>query len=268
MTADRNKPLKCFLLAAGLGERLRPLTDTIPKCLLPIGGKPLLGIWLEHLKCHGITELLVNTHWLHKKVEAFLERWHEDCPKIRPFYEPTLLGSAGTLLANQHWVADGESFFIIYGDNLTNVNLTAMIAFHNQHSMPLTLGVFKTDRPKECGIVEIGNHNVVIGFVEKPENPATDLAAAGVYVANKKIFEYFPKSEASHKGTPPQPLDLSFHALPKLVGNMKAYFIREPLIDIGTLESYEKAGELWKTRFLLKQEVNPKNQNSLDYTTV
>jgi len=70
--------LKAFLLAAGIGKRLRPLTNDIPKCLLPIGGKSLLQIWLEHLRQHGIDEVLINTHWHHEKVEEFIstpEEW-------------------------------------------------------------------------------------------------------------------------------------------------------------------------------------------------
>ena len=145
--------MKAFLLAAGVGTRLRPLTDEIPKCLLPIGGKPLLQIWLELLGRHGVSEVLVNTHWHAGKVEAFLSsdyanyaeengltqrrkgaKGFEDCtddeggkerewPEVRVFFEEELLGSAGTLWENREWVGDGEPFFILYGDNLTNVDL-------------------------------------------------------------------------------------------------------------------------------------------------
>ena len=244
--------MKAFLLAAGIGTRLRPLTNDIPKCLLPIGGKPLLQIWLEHLSNHGIDEVLVNTHWHHEKVEEYIRREHsaesiaksakgskqqqrKKWPEIRLFYEPELLGSAGTLLANRDWVADGQPFFILYGDNLTNVNLTRMLAFHRQHGMPFTLGVFKTETPSQCGIAELGEGGVVKGIVEKPENPKSNLAAAGIYVADQKIYDFFPQERDSLK-----PLDLSFHVLPNLVGRMKAYLI-DFLIDIGTADSYERA---------------------------
>jgi mannose-1-phosphate guanylyltransferase len=219
---------------------------------LPLGGKPLLRIWLEHLERHGIDEVLVNTHWLHEKVDEFLLNWEGGNPLITSFYEPTLLGSAGTLWANRNWIDGEESFFIIYGDNLTNVDLASMFTYHRGHGMPFTLGVFKTDRPKECGIAEISNNGKVTGFVEKPENPATDLAAAGVYVADTRIFEFFPKMESFNQGSPSQPLDLGFHIIPKLVGNMKAYLIQETLIDIGTPEAYEKAQEVWKAELGLK----------------
>ena len=232
--------MKAFLLSAGLGTRLSPLTNETPKCLLPINGKPLLQIWLEHLLKHGIKEVLVNTHWHHEKVEAFLEKWRSNHLRVVTFHEPELLGSAGTLLANKEWVEDGEPFLILYGDNLTNVNLTDMFAFHSQHGLPFTLGVFKTETPSQCGIVEVDEEGVVTGFVEKPERPRSDLAAAGIYVADQRIFEFFPEGAEGMRS-----LDLGFHVIPRLVGHMKAYFIEEFLMDIGTVESYEKAQMIW-----------------------
>jgi len=219
--------MKCFLLAAGLGKRLRPLTETIPKCLLPIGGKPLLQIWLERLHLYGIDEVLVNTHWLHEQVDAFLKNWQEHLPRVVTFYEPNLLGSAGTLYANRHWVSNDESFLIVYSDNLTDVDLNKMLDFHNSHDMPFTLGVFRTERPKECGIAEISDDGIVIDFVEKPEKPTTELAAAGVYIADERIFDFFPKIDFANKNDLTKPLDLGFDVIPMLVGRMKAYLIQE-----------------------------------------
>ena len=267
--------MKSFLLSAGLGTRLRPITNTIPKCLLPINGKPLLQIWLELLIQHGVDQVLLNTHWLADKVEAFVEQGANNCslsvngewrrigekdqkaiekdirleddrdkwPKIRLFYEKELLGSAGTLLANREWVADGQPFFILYGDNLTNVDLGKMHEFHCSHDLPFTLGVFKTTTPKRCGIVETDDSGVVIDFVEKPDNPKSDLAAAGVYMTDSRIFDYYPPDLNKISG-----LDLGFDVIPNLVGKIKAYQIKEFLIDIGTSESYENAQKEWAVK--------------------
>jgi len=245
--------LKALLLVAGLGKRLRPITDEIPKCLLPIGGKPLLQIWSEHLCKHGINEVLINTHWHHEKVEEFISTDYADfsdykelknkrkgSPKVHLFYEPELLGSAGALLANKDWVADGQPFFILYGDNLTNVNLSKIFTFHRQHDLPFTLGVFKTERPRECGIAEVGEDGAVKSFVEKPQNPKSDLAAAGVYIGDERIFDFFPNFEPA-----PSTLDLGFHVIPRLVGRMKAYLIEDILMDIGTADSYAKAQKIY-----------------------
>lgn len=261
-------PIKAFLLAAGLGTRLRPLTDDIPKCLLPINGQPLLQIWLEHLNKHGVDEVLVNSHWLHEKVEDFVKQRvnkysllvngeknieRKGCrgegernttwPEVRLFHEPDLLGSARTLLANKDWVSDGNPFFILYGDNLTNVDLTKMYAFHCDHSFPFTLGVFKTDTPERCGIAEVNEDGVVTDFREKPNIPQSDLAAAGIYITDKSIFDFFPQKEDSLG-----PMDLGYHVIPNLVWKMKAYVIEEFLVDIGTIASYEKAQLEWVSR--------------------
>ncbi len=243
----RKAPLKAFVLAAGLGTRLKPLTDETPKCLLPINGKPLLQIWLESLRLQGVDEVLVNTHWLSQKVETFLKTWRNNSGlRVTTFYEPELLGSGGTILANRNWIQDQAPFFIIYGDNLSDVNLVKMLAFHRQHGLPFTLGVFKSKTPKQCGIAQVQEDGLVTEFVEKPEEPKSDLAAAGVYVADQRIFRFFPEKQHDSDQGQAIPLDLGFHVLPRLTGRMKAYVITEFLMDIGTLSQYEQAQLLWR----------------------
>src|ERR1700688_3378395 len=102
--------MKAFLLAAGNGTRLRPITNTIPKCLLPIRGLPLLGIWLEMCRRFGIHEVLINVHAHTTAVREYIEKTdHEVTVKL--FEEPTLLGSAGTLAANREWVSRENMFW-------------------------------------------------------------------------------------------------------------------------------------------------------------
>ena len=154
----------------------------------------------------------------------------------------------GTLWANRSWIVEGESFFILYGDNLTNVDLGKMWRFHQGHGMPFTLGVFKAENPSACGIAEADGDGVVTGFVEKPEKPKSDLAAAGVYIGDSRIFDYFPDNPQGIK-----PLDLGFHVIPRLVGQMKVYEIGEFLMDIGTTESYQKAQDIYPQISQIKQ---------------
>jgi mannose-1-phosphate guanylyltransferase len=165
---------------------------------------------------------------------------NKNWPDVRLFYEAELLGSGGTLMENKGWVADGKPFFILYGDNLTNVNLSKIYDFHRQHDQLMTLSVFKADEPERCGIVEIDEDSLVVDFVEKPTKPKSNMAAAGIYVADQRIFDFFPENPDSIR-----PLDFGFHLLPNLVGKMKAYFIEEFLIDIGTPESYGKAQKIY-----------------------
>jgi len=227
--------VKAFLLAAGRGTRLRPLTDDIPKCLVPVKGTPLLAIWLNLFKMHGVTDVLINTHHLAPKVEGFIA---DDTTglNITVFHERRLLGSAGTVLANREFVAGQRCFIIAYADNLTNVDLGRMVEFHLGHKGVLTMGLFRTNRPRECGIAELGKDGLIGSFVEKPAEPRSDLANAGIYIASREIFDYIPRKE---------PVDFGFDVLPKLVGRMYGYEIKEYLMDIGTLENYARANREW-----------------------
>ena len=236
--------LKAFLLAAGRGERLRPLTDTTPKCLLPINGTPLLQIWLEHLESSGIDEVLINSHWLHEKIYDFVDKWsaRRSELKIVLHYEPELLGSAGTILAHRHW-AGMDPFFIIYADNLTCFDLGKMLAFHKKNRQPLTIRIYKGADPSRAGIVCLDENDIVVDFEEKPAEPKSDLGAGGIYIADRRIFTYFPPQAGAGSR---DALDLSYHVLPRMTGNMKAYVSNEFSMDIGTPDSYAKAQKIWK----------------------
>jgi mannose-1-phosphate guanylyltransferase len=235
--------IKAFLLVAGRGERLKPLTDTIPKCLLPINGTPLLQIWLEHLQSSGIHDVMINSHWLHEQVHAFVDKWSakDNNMNIILFHEPDLLGSAGTLLANRKWV-EHDPFFIIYGDNLTQFDLQKMFAFHLKNKQPLTIRIYKGADPKRAAIVCLDKNGIVIDFEEKPQKPKSDLGAGGIYIADYRIFNFFPTPDKKRKHSS---LDLSYHILPQMIDKMKAYYSGEFSVDIGTRESYIEAQKKW-----------------------
>ena len=110
-----NQPLRALLLAAGLGTRLRPLTMHTPKCLVPINGEPLLGRWLRNLEQVGCEAVLVNTHYLAEQVTAYLQSWNSTIA-IQNVYEHELLGTAGTLRANQAFFANSTGM-LIHADN-------------------------------------------------------------------------------------------------------------------------------------------------------
>ena len=105
--------MKAFLLTAGLGTRLMPITNTLPKCLIEIGGKPLIHWWFGAMQQAGITEVLINLHHFPQQVKDFVTTI-ETSIKVHYFMEETLLGSAGTLLANYDFVKNENSLFIIY----------------------------------------------------------------------------------------------------------------------------------------------------------
>lgn len=227
--------MKAFLLAAGHGTRLRPLTDQMPKCLVPIRGVPLLSIWLEICRQHGVDEVLVNLHSQPQMVRDFLAKTQIDV-RVRLFEEPALLGTAGTLRANREWVASESSFWVFYADILTTANLTRMADFHWQHQGVATLGVCHVRDPHRSGIVIVDEEGAVRQFIEKPENPPGNLAFGGILLARPELLESIPQEG---------PADLGREVLPRLVNRMLAYLITEYHLDIGTQESYSAAQTGW-----------------------
>lgn len=230
--------MKAYLLAAGLGTRLRPITNTTPKCLIDIAGKPLMQWWLELLARYSVSEVLVNTHYLAEQVHTFIEKYNatDGQQHVTEFYEPELLGSGGTVSVSRDFIGTDESFLICYADNLTNINLRKMMRFHESHSGILTMALFHANNPKQCGIATIDNAEKITEFEEKPEQPISDLANAGIYIANRALLQYL--SNASF-------IDFSRDVLPKLIGKMYGYEMHDYLIDIGTIESLKKARSEW-----------------------
>ncbi|MGZ4867705.1 MAG: nucleotidyltransferase family protein [Candidatus Angelobacter sp.] len=227
--------MKAFLLAAGNGSRLRPLTDSVPKCLLPIRGVPLLEIWLNNCKAAGITDVLVNAHAHAGAIRKFAAE-QKTGVRMRIVEEPRLLGSAGTLAENLDFAAGENAFYILYADVLTDVDLRKMCEFHQQQRLTATLGICQVPDPTRCGIVTLDENAIVRDFAEKPERPASKWAFSGVMIAGSELFDFLPNQ---------RPADVGFDLLPKMVGKMAAYTISEYLLDIGTLANYQYAQESW-----------------------
>lgn len=189
--------MKAFLLSAGYGTRLKPLTNNIPKCLVPICGKPLLAWWMDLFEKHGINEVLINTHYLADEVRKFIEYYNAQKTGVTLIesYEKDLLGSGGTVAINKSFIKNEEKFLICYADNLTNIDLSELIKFHTKKQGMLTMGLFYTNNPKECGIAAIDSYDLIYEFIEKPKRPRSHLANAGIYVTNLDIFKYLPQKK-------------------------------------------------------------------------
>jgi|SRR5580704_10875191 mannose-1-phosphate guanylyltransferase len=230
--------MKAFLLAAGLGSRLRPLTDTTPKCMLVIDGRPMLDIWLDAFCQAGVDEVLVNLHHLPDVVRRHVAA-RAGLPAVRTYYEPRLLGSAGTLLANRNWVGGDEFFLACYADNLTDFDLRSLTDAHRRHGGIATLAVFHAEQPSAGGVVELDNSGKMIGFVEKPSQPASNLTNAGMYAFNPSVLDEIDR-------IPPK--DISYDLLPKLVGRAWAVPVEGYFRDVGTTDAYRRAREEWPVR--------------------
>src|SRR3546814_621543 len=138
LTGNRNRT-KAILLAGGIGSRLRPLTDTTPKCLVDIGGPALLDYWFAALARVGIFDVMINTHHLPDPVREFLAIKNTEGFRTVETYEPELLGSAGTITANRKWADDASDILLIYADNLSDLDLGGLLAFHHRHGDPVTM---------------------------------------------------------------------------------------------------------------------------------
>ena len=230
--------MKVFLLAAGVGSRLRPITDTIPKCMVPIDGRPMLDIWLDALDRAGVDEVLVNLHHLPDMVRHHIEA-RAGTPAVRTFFEPELLGSAGTLVANRAWVNGEEMFLACYADNLTDFDMRSLVQAHREHGAIATLTVFHSELPSAGGVVDLDATGTVVGFEEKPANPVSDLVNAGMYAFHPSVLDEL--------GAPP-PRDIGHHLLPRLVGRAKALPVKGYFRDIGTIDAYEQAQREWPVR--------------------
>jgi mannose-1-phosphate guanylyltransferase len=230
--------VKAFLLAAGIGSRLRPLTDSTPKCMLPVCGQPMLDLWLNALAQAGVDEVLVNLHYLADAVRDHLAA-RTAPPTVRRTFEPRLLGSAGTLIANREWIADEEFFLACNADNLTDFDVTDLIKAHREHRPLATLTAFHSPAPSTGGVVETDAEGVLVSFTEKPENPVSDLVNAGIYAFSPAVLDEIDGE---------LPKDIGYDLLPCLVGRGRVIRIEGYFRDIGTPEAYERAQQEWAAR--------------------
>lgn len=230
--------MKAFLLAAGIGSRLRPITSTTPKCMLEIGGRPLLGIWLDELAAAETDEVLVNLHYLPDVVRAYVAG-RDGPPAVRLFFEPVLLGSAGTLAANRDWVAEEDFFLACNADNLTDFDLRSLAEDHRQSGAVATLTAFRSPNPAAGGVLETDAGGWVASFTEKPAHPVSDLVNAGMYAFGPALLDEI--------GCPP-PRDIGYDLLPRLVGRARTVLVEGYFRDIGTADAYRRAREEWPAR--------------------
>jgi mannose-1-phosphate guanylyltransferase len=222
--------VRALLLAAGLGSRLRPLTKACPKCLMPIGGKPLLEHWLCNLHRCGISSVLVNSHHHHEMVRAFLSReifshW------VNNVTEGELLGTAGTLRANADKFLD-RTVFLIHADNWCQCNLKDFLEFHlhrRPRSTVMTMMTFRTATPKSCGILETDNDGVVEGFYEKVDEPPGNLANGAVYLLEPEVISWIARRT--------DVTDFSTDVIPEFLGRIASWENTGIHRDIGTVES-------------------------------
>jgi NDP-sugar pyrophosphorylase family protein len=234
-----NEVTKAMILAAGEGTRLRPLTVTMPKVLLPVGGVPLICHTLAWLKNQGISKVAINTHYQGSKIVDLLGNGSEFGLEITYSHEETPLGTAGGVKKIEHFF-DG-AFIVVYGDIMTNFDLKAMIRFHKANKSEATLALVRVTDPKGWGMVETDINGRILKFIEKP--PAGTLTGGlgngAIYVIEKRVLSYIPVNKF---------FDFGFDVFPLLLATdlpIYGYTLTSDdyLIDIGTIERYRQANE-------------------------
>ena len=221
---------KPILLAAGMGERLRPLTNVLPKCLMPINGVPLLEYWLASMHQLGIHDVLVNMHYRSADVIDFLSRprflnW------ITYVEENHLLGTAGTIRANQDFLKD-SSCFLVHADNWCCCDFQSFLNYHKferPSNTSITMMTFTSDNPQSCGIIGTDADGIVTSFHEKEQTPSGNKENAAIYLIEPEVIEWIHENKNVS--------DFSTEVIPSFIGNIATWHNHSIHRDIGTIDS-------------------------------
>ena len=227
--------MNVLLLAAGRGERLKPYTNTVPKCMIPINGTPLLQIWLEKfIKNNGVGKIFINTHYLSEIVHEFVSKNYCQNNEIELIREEHLLGTGGTLTNLIPSLPDND-LFVAHADNLSffSLNLFYNCFCERPKECTITMMTFFCDDPSSCGIVTIDDKNVVRGFKEKPLKSGSNLANGAIYLMSTRALHQIKAMKNVR--------EISTDILPKFVGQINTWHNFVYHRDIGTPASYKRA---------------------------
>ena len=228
--------MKAFILAAGLGTRLRALGLNVPKVMVPIGGKPLLEHHFNLFRRYGITEFIVNLHHLPESITGHFGDGSRFGVRITYSHEPVLLGTAGAVKKMEAMLRD-EPFIVFYGDNLIELDLGALLEFHRVRGGVGTIALWESPEPWTGGVVETAADGRIRRFVEKPDRKeiSTNLINAGIYVLEPAVLDAIPSGEFK---------DFGKDIFPLLLAQGKPLYAMKPnayIQDVGTPERLAKA---------------------------
>jgi mannose-1-phosphate guanylyltransferase len=233
--------MKAFILAAGLGTRLRSLGLDVPKVMVPICGKPLLEHHLELFKRQGIREFIINLHYLPEKITSYFGNGDKFGVQIEYSHEPELLGTAGAVKKMEHKLQDGP-FIVFYGDNLVRLEFAPLLEFHRSRKALATVALFESAEPWTGGVVETEANGRVRRFVEKPDRKqvSTNLISAGIFVVEPAVLEEIPAGQFC---------DFGKEVFPRLLAKGLPVYAMKPdayIQDVGTPERLAKAQKDYK----------------------
>ena len=209
-----------------------PLTKSKPKCLIEVKGKPILDIWIEKLINLGIKKILINLHYKKDLVAKHIYK-NKYRKYIELSFENKLLGTARTLIKNYNFYKSSD-VMLIHADNYCLENLNNFLRAHKKRptNCLLTMMTFKTNNPKDCGIIKLNNNGVVQKIFEKKKNAPGKIANGAVYILTRKLTLLLKNSSYN---------DFSTEVLPKFLGKIYTYQTYKPFLDIGTIKNLKKS---------------------------
>jgi mannose-1-phosphate guanylyltransferase len=225
--------MKAVVLVGGFGTRLRPLTETVKKELLPLVDRPILDHTLDRLVRHGVHEVVMSSPYLEATFEPFIASRHGD-PTIRWITEPEPLGTGGAIV-NALPAVDGDPFFVLNGDILTDLDLGAMLDAHRSHAAAVSIALHHVDDARPFGLVERDDDGRVRAFREKPADLVPGDINAGTYLLDPAVLVPWTADRA---------ISIEREIFPALIeaGHHVTGFLADAYwIDLGTPEKYLQA---------------------------
>ncbi|MCB0190424.1 MAG: nucleotidyltransferase family protein [Anaerolineae bacterium] len=228
--------MKAIILAGGFGTRLHPLTLEYPKPMIPLANKPVLAHILKLLKSHHFSEVVITVQYLAEQIQNYFGNGCSLGLTLRYAVEERPLGTAGSIKNVQSYL-DDETFLVISGDLVTDIDLSRAIRFHHQKQALATVVLKRVANPHGYGVVVTERSGRIRQYLEKPEHqPAiSNMVNTGIYILEPKILDYMEPSQA---------YDFSYDIFPLLVAQNTPFFgylADGYWRDIGTMQSYRQA---------------------------
>lgn len=239
--------MRAMVLAAGLGTRLRPITYAIPKPMVPVLNRPVMEHSVRLIARHGFEEAIANLHWFPETIEGYFGDGSDFGIELTYSHEQQLLGTAGGVRNVAEFL--GDSFLVVAGDALTDLDFSAMRKFHESHDGLVTLATKRVANTDEYGVVIAGEDGRIQGFQEKPD-PAealSDLANTCIYMFRREVFDFFPEpgtSKAAGPDDPPSFADWAMDVFPALLENDVPFYSHEIDAywnDVGNIDELRQA---------------------------
>jgi len=231
--------MKAIILAGGMGTRLKQLTDKIPKAMISIGPKNLTEHVIDILKKDGIKEVYLSVSYKKEIIKSFFKNGQNWGINIEYIDEDIPLGTAGPLIIlNQKSKPFEETFIMLNGDNLMNINLKEMIKFHKKNNATVTIALTTVNDPTSYGVA-LMEGDMIKGFIEKPKNPPTNLINSGYYIMEPEVFNII-------RGKEKAMIEKDIFPVLAREGKLFGYKHNGMWFDTGTPERYEQVKREWK----------------------